>query len=63
MLMDTEDVQVASISPELFFQKGPFDGQDNVVVGGKPMKGTMPRSDVKQQDQYNYKIFTTIIKG
>ncbi|ARJ14625.1 anthranilate synthase component I family protein [Staphylococcus lugdunensis] len=61
MLMDTEDVQVASISPELFFQKGPFDGQDNVVVS-KPMKGTMPRSDVKQQDQYNYKYLQQSLK-
>lgn len=49
-LIDTPDIQVASISPELFFQKGDFNGDKNVVVS-KPMKGTMPRGQSIEEDK------------
>ncbi|MHB7918733.1 chorismate-binding protein [Staphylococcus hominis] len=52
-LLDTEEVKVASISPELFFQKGTFNGKANVIVS-KPMKGTMPRGKTSVEDQLNY---------
>ena len=52
-LLDTEEVKVASISPELFFQKGTFNDKANVIVS-KPMKGTMPRGKNSVEDQLNY---------
>ncbi|MDS3857871.1 anthranilate synthase component I family protein [Staphylococcus hominis] len=52
-LLDTEEVKVASISPELFFQKGTFNDTANVIVS-KPMKGTMPRGKTSVEDQLNY---------
>ncbi|MCS4486426.1 chorismate-binding protein [Staphylococcus americanisciuri] len=52
-LIDTEDLQIASISPELFFQVGVFDG-DECTVMSKPMKGTMPRGKTAAEDQANY---------
>ncbi|WP_326514932.1 chorismate-binding protein [Staphylococcus hominis] len=52
-LLDTEEVKVASISPELFFQKGTFNDKANVIVS-KPMKGTMPRGKTSLEDQLNY---------
>lgn len=52
-LLDTEEVKVASISPELFFQKGTFNDKANVIVS-KPMKGTIPRGKTSVEDQLNY---------
>ncbi len=52
-LLDTEEVKVASISPELFFQKGTFNDKANIIVS-KPMKGTMPRGKNSVEDQLNY---------
>lgn len=52
-LLDTEEVKVASISPELFFQKGTFNDKANMIVS-KPMKGTMPRGKTSVEDQLNY---------
>ena len=52
-LLDTEEVKVASISPELFFQKGTFNNKANIIVS-KPMKGTMPRGKTSVEDQLNY---------
>lgn len=52
-LIDTEDLQIASISPELFFQVGTFDGGERTVMS-KPMKGTMPRGTTAAEDQANY---------
>ncbi|QLK85494.1 chorismate-binding protein [Staphylococcus sp. 17KM0847] len=54
VLFDTEEIKVASISPELFFQFGRFEGREGVVVS-KPMKGTMPRGHTAEEDivQYN----------
>ena len=52
-LLDTEEVKVASISPELFFQKGTFNEKENIIVS-KPMKGTMPRGKNSVEDQLNY---------
>ncbi|MGX0673425.1 chorismate-binding protein [Staphylococcus hominis] len=52
-LLDTEEVKVASISPELFFQKGTFNDKANVIVS-KPMKGTMPCGKTSVEDQLNY---------
>ncbi len=53
VLLDTDEVQVASISPELFFQKGNFQGTENIIIS-KPMKGTMPRGTSDAEDQFNY---------
>lgn len=60
-LLDTDEVQIASISPELFFQKGEFDGKHNVIVS-KPMKGTMPRSMDKDEDLNNYHTLQSSLK-
>ncbi|MBE7356451.1 anthranilate synthase component I family protein [Staphylococcus haemolyticus] len=60
-LLDVEEIKVASISPELFFQKGAFNNQENVVVS-KPMKGTMPRSINKDEDLMNYDILKNSLK-
>ncbi|PTE68672.1 aminodeoxychorismate synthase component I [Staphylococcus devriesei] len=60
-LLDTEEVNVASVSPELFFQKGDFDNKANVIVS-KPMKGTMPRSNDVQEDVENYKALQHSLK-
>lgn len=49
-LIDTPEIKVASISPELFFQKGDFRGKNNVIVS-KPMKGTMPRGQTSDEDK------------
>ena len=51
-LIDTPEVQVVSISPELFFQQGHFKSMDNVIVS-KPMKGTMPRGRTDEEDEKN----------
>ncbi|MCE3020889.1 anthranilate synthase component I family protein [Staphylococcus pasteuri] len=53
VLLDTDEVSVASISPELFFQKGHFKNEDNIIVS-KPMKGTIPRGDNDKEDYNNY---------
>ncbi|WP_257214253.1 chorismate-binding protein, partial [Staphylococcus pasteuri] len=53
VLLDTDEVSVASISPELFFQKGHFKIEDNIIVS-KPMKGTIPRGDNDKEDYNNY---------
>ncbi|PNZ68699.1 anthranilate synthase component I family protein [Staphylococcus croceilyticus] len=60
-LIDTEDIQVASISPELFFQKGEFNGESDVIVS-KPMKGTMPRSADAREDALNYETLQNSLK-
>ncbi len=52
VLIDTEEIKVASISPELFFQLGDFETNSRTVVS-KPMKGTMPRGLTVEDDQAN----------
>lgn len=52
-LLDTPEIQVSSISPELFFQKGDFKEHDNVILS-KPMKGTMPRGRSIEEDEQLY---------
>ncbi|MCU5745801.1 anthranilate synthase component I family protein [Staphylococcus sp. SQ8-PEA] len=52
-LFDTEEVQVASFSPELFFQYGTYNDQPKSIVS-KPMKGTRPRLDDAEADRLNY---------
>lgn len=53
VLLDTAELQVASISPELFVQKGRFKEQENVVLS-KPMKGTMSRGHNEAEDHMLY---------
>ena len=60
-LLQTDEIQVASISPELFFQKGQFNNVDNVIIS-KPMKGTMPRGKTEAEDQQYYKTLQTSSK-
>ncbi|RIL70527.1 anthranilate synthase component I family protein [Staphylococcus devriesei] len=60
-LLETEEVNVASVSPELFFQKGDFDNKTNVIVS-KPMKGTMPRGNDVQEDIENYNALQHSLK-
>lgn len=50
VLIDTTEVKLASISPELFFQVGDFGNQGRTVVS-KPMKGTMPRGTTVEEDE------------
>lgn len=57
-LFDTDEIQVASISPELFFQMGPFDEREKMVVS-KPMKGTMPRGNTKAIDDEHKQALET----
>ncbi|ANS90423.1 chorismate-binding protein [Staphylococcus pseudintermedius] len=52
VLIDTTEVKLASISPELFFQVGDFGNQGRTVVS-KPMKGTMPRGTTVEEDERN----------
>lgn len=52
-LIDMEDVQIASLSPELFFQRGPFKKQDDILLS-KPMKGTIARGQTRQEDEQNF---------
>lgn len=61
VLIDTDEVKVASISPELFFQKGEFKNKSNMIVS-KPMKGTMPRGKTAQEDEANYKALVNSTK-
>lgn len=49
-LIDTKEVQIASLSPELFFQFGPFKNQSNIVLS-KPMKGTIARGETELEDK------------
>lgn len=51
-LIDTEEIQIASMSPELFFQRGPFKNKADVLLS-KPMKGTIARGKTKAEDQLN----------
>ncbi|EOD7583861.1 TPA: chorismate-binding protein [Staphylococcus aureus] len=60
-LLQTDEIQVSSISPELFFQKGQFNNVDNVIIS-KPMKGTMPRGKTEAEDQQYYKTLQTSSK-
>ncbi|ARJ51247.1 aminodeoxychorismate synthase component I [Staphylococcus lutrae] len=55
VLFDTPEIKLASISPELFFQVGDFDGHPKAVVS-KPMKGTMPRGETPEEDERNAQI-------
>lgn len=52
-LIDTEEVQIASLSPELFFQYGPFKNQSNIVLS-KPMKGTIARGETELEDKEHF---------
>ena len=52
-LVDTPELQIASLSPELFFQKGTFEGEAACIVS-KPMKGTMPRGATPEEDARHY---------
>lgn len=61
VLMDTPDIKVASISPELFFQKGDYKGKSNMIVS-KPMKGTMPRGKNVKEDELYYNNLKTSSK-
>ncbi|UXR78724.1 MULTISPECIES: aminodeoxychorismate synthase component I [unclassified Staphylococcus] len=60
-LIDTDDLKIASISPELFFQVGLF-GQSERTVMSKPMKGTMPRGTTPQEDQENCEVLERSMK-
>ncbi|WP_436855060.1 chorismate-binding protein [Staphylococcus caeli] len=53
-LIDMEEVQIASLSPELFFQRGPFKDQADILLS-KPMKGTIARGQSEQEDEQNFK--------
>lgn len=52
-LIDTKEVQIASLSPELFFQFGPFKNQSNIVLS-KPMKGTIARGETELEDRAHF---------
>lgn len=51
--IELEDETIISISPELFFQYGPYQQMPNTVLT-KPMKGTISRGNHKEEDQANY---------
>ncbi|MFY2151395.1 chorismate-binding protein [Mammaliicoccus sciuri] len=51
--IELEDETIISISPELFFQYGPYQQMPNTVLT-KPMKGTISRGNHKAGDQANY---------
>ncbi|OEL03579.1 aminobenzoate synthetase [Staphylococcus succinus] len=60
-LIDTEEIQVASLSPELFFQRGPFGEQEDVLLS-KPMKGTIARGETAIKDQENLQTLANSAK-
>src|SRR5699024_12244364 len=49
-MIDTKEVQIASLSPELFFQFGPFNNQSNILLN-KPMKGKIARAETELEDK------------
>lgn len=51
--IELEDETIISISPELFFQYGPYQQRPNTILT-KPMKGTISRGNYKAEDQTNY---------
>lgn len=51
--IELEDETIMSISPELFFQYGPYQQTANTILT-KPMKGTISRGVNKTADQINY---------
>ncbi|MDT3958331.1 anthranilate synthase component I family protein [Staphylococcus kloosii] len=54
VMIDTDELKIASASPELFFQQGTFKNNDNVIVS-KPMKGTISRGVTPADDEMQYK--------
>lgn len=60
-LIDTDEVQLASLSPELFFQRGPFENRKDVLLS-KPMKGTIARGHSEAQDQQNLHTLMNSVK-
>ncbi|REH83312.1 chorismate-binding protein [Staphylococcus felis] len=54
VLIDTEDLKIASISPELFFQVGPFGKTNERMIVSKPMKGTIQRGTTVEEDEKNF---------
>ena len=60
-LIDTDEVQLASLSPELFFQRGPFENRKDVLLS-KPMKGTIARGHSETQDQQNLHTLMNSVK-
>lgn len=53
VLLDTDELKIASASPELFFQQGPFKNEDNIILS-KPMKGTISRGTSEGEDNEQY---------
>lgn len=53
VMIDTDELKIASASPELFFQQGTFNNSDNVIVS-KPMKGTISRGVTPADDEMQY---------
>lgn len=52
-LIDTDELKIASASPELFFQQGPFKNNSNIILS-KPMKGTISRGATEEEDKLQY---------
>ncbi|PTG53753.1 aminodeoxychorismate synthase component I, partial [Staphylococcus chromogenes] len=53
-LIDPEEVQIASLSPELFFQYGPIKNQSNIVLS-KSMNGTIDSGETELEDKEHIK--------
>lgn len=51
--IENENESIISISPELFFQTGPYRNKDNCIVT-KPMKGTIARGQNIKEDKINF---------
>src|SRR5699024_10552968 len=52
-LIDTEEVQIASLSLELFFQYGSFKNQSN-ILSSNAMKGTIARRETELEDKEQF---------
>lgn len=50
--IENEAESIISVSPELFFQTGPYLNKDNCIVT-KPMKGTIARGQNSEEDKIN----------
>ncbi|MBI5974027.1 chorismate-binding protein [Staphylococcus canis] len=62
VMIDTKALKIASISPELFFQVGPFDMNHKRTIVSKPMKGTIDRGQTKEADIQNYNTLAQSLK-
>lgn len=53
--IENDNESIISVSPELFFQTGPYRNKNNCIVT-KPMKGTIARGQNNEEDKINFDV-------